>query len=1007
LEKPNLKFLIKYNLLFALLLFFANQYIVCQEYIFEQFDTKNGLPSSEVYHVFQDSKGYIWFATDNGVSRYNGYDFTNYDINDGLAESAISEVYEDSKKRIWFIGVSGKLAYYYKQKISPYKYNDFLEDELPENSTYLKSNFYVDSVDNVYISIKGLDLYKIDNQGQITAYRKKAMSRNVLSIYQINDKAYLSTVKKQHADGRSTSPYDLLLNKRKESETMVKLPDVKKGYPHHVFAKYVNDSTFWFGADKKIFFIVNDSIKKAYDFKTRVIWMDARSSNELCVCTVQDGAFCFLMKNGQIKLNHHQLKGYTVTSTLLDKFGVYWFTTLNNGVFKLNSEKHRIISKKSGLLKDKIKCIEVANNTLFTGYNVPQFSITTQGNTQHVEIPGNEQSFAKTILFDEKNKQIAIAANDFLYLIKSNNVKTIKNKMPSTPSTSDGVFNSTCLISDNDGGYWIGGGDGFYHVKYNHVVFDSRINKNFKIRVNSLLLDKKNNLWLGCKDGLRILKNGKIQYLGNEFTELKSRILDIAIHNRLLILATKGKGILFYDGNSVKNITKKEGLSSNMITSLAIHNNTLWAGSLNGLNKISLLQSQTGKFTIEESSELSSFEIYQIKTNDNELYLATNQGVVIYNIDWKKKAALHIPFYFTGFIVNGEDQEIKKEYYLQNRQNNISISFEVLNYTSNVATEYKYRLNGLDTSWIYSTKREVDYYNLRPGNYQFEVEIKSAKGSWINETETINIEIAPAFWQTIPFYAGLGLTVLTLIWLTYAIWNANARKKMQLERKLYDYKLKTLWGQMKPHFIFNTLNSINSYIISNQTISASKYLTRFSALIRKILVYTQYDSISLDEELDTLELYMKIETIRLKNKFTYKILVDENVDRSNTQLPGMILQPFVENSIWHGILPLNKKGIIKIKVYKKENKLVIEIIDNGIGREDAILRSKKTTSQKRPHGTNIAKERLNIFARKLDKKARVEYIDLVTNIGIIGTKVRITMPLILRKTDTLKLEKVN
>ncbi|NJO87584.1 MAG: histidine kinase [Chloroflexia bacterium] len=123
---------------------------------------------------------------------------------------------------------------------------------------------------------------------------------------------------------------------------------------------------------------------------------------------------------------------------------------------------------------------------------------------------------------------------------------------------------------------------------------------------------------------------------------------------------------------------------------------------------------------------------------------------------------------------------------------------------------------------------------------------------------------------------------------------------------------------MKPHFIFNTLNSINNYIISNEAISASRYLTKFSALIRKIMDYAQYESINLDEELNTLELYMKIEALRLKQKFDYTIAVNENVDRHNTHLPGLILQPFVENSIWHGIQPLDRKGIIKIKVSKKE-----------------------------------------------------------------------------------------
>ncbi len=989
-----MKILLKYNLfLFTLLLLLTNQEITGQEYIFRQFTTKNGLPSSQIFHVFQDSKGYIWFATDNGISKYNGYEFANFDINDGLVETSISEIYEDKAGKIWFIGIEGSLAYSVNNEIISYKYNNILSKILPDNPVYLKSNFYVDDNEDVYISIKSLDLIKIDKVGKITEFKNTAPSRSTLSIYNLGNNAYISAIKSRNIE-TPEKPFNLLLNKKSGKEVMIELPVKDITYPHHTFEEFINDSSFWFSSGNKVFFIQNNKVIKTYTFENEVVWMSFNKKSELNVCSINEGVKVYNVKNEQIILKHHHLNGYTVTSVLYDKHGSYWFTTLNNGVFQLSSENYQKLGQKTGLLNKGIKCIETIGDTVYFGGDDPGIGITSEMKIDYLSVPGINKVLPKAILFDKSQNQLVIATNKFLYLLKNNQLSTIKNHMASAPEYLGNHFNAVCAISDNTGGYWIGGGIGFFYVKYNQVIFNSLINKNFKVRVNSLFLDKNNTLWLGCKDGLRKYKDGKLSYLGDDFEELKTRILDIKQYNQTLVLATKGKGILFFDGKSIERITKKDGLSSNMITSLAICENMLWAGSLNGLNYIKLPNDENDDFIVEKPFELSGFEVNQIKSGKNKMYLATNEGIVICYPNHNDDQVSNQPLYFTSFVINGKNLEVKEKYHLKNNQNNISISFEALNYKTSTPIEYKYKLEGLDANWTYSQKREVNYFNLKPGKYNFVVKVKNMKGSWNDEKKSISIVIAPSLWQTTPFKIGSILLALVLLILIYSIWQANARKKMHLERSVHNYKLKTLWGQMKPHFIFNTLNSINNYIISNEAVSASKYLTKFSALIRKILDYAQYDTINLEEELNTLELYMKIEALRLKQKFDYTITVDETIDSHNTYLPGLILQPFVENSIWHGIQPLDRKGTIKIKISKKESNLVIEIIDNGIGREQAMLNSKNIGSLNKSYGAKIARERLNLFASKKKKKAIVEYSDLITSVGVIGTKVKIIIPLV-------------
>ncbi|NJO87586.1 MAG: hypothetical protein HC831_00450 [Chloroflexia bacterium] len=551
-----MKTIAKYNLIVFILIFFANYRVVSQEYIFKQFSTKDGLPSSQIFHVFEDSKGYIWFATDYGVSRYNGYEFINFDVNDGLVETSISEIYEDHTGKIWFIGINGSLAYYENDQILPYEYNDNLSELLPDNHVYLKSNFYVDENENIYISIISYDLYKIDKLGKITEFKNTALSRNTLSVYNLGNGAHISSIKSRNVK-TTEKPFNLLLNKTFETEVMIELPVQEISYPQHTFEKFINDSSFWFSSGNNVFFLQNNKLIKTYSFENEIVWMSFNSEYELNICLRNNGVLLYNVKDEQIVLKSHHLKEFTVTSVLYDNQGSYWFTTLNNGVFKLSSEKYQKIGRETGSLSKTINCIETVNDTLYFGCNEPGVGITLQGKIDYLSTPGVNQILPSAILYEKSQNQLVIATNNFLYLLKNNQISVVKKSMASAPAHMGNHFNATCLISDNNGGYWVGGGIGFFHVRYNKVVFDSDVNKNFKVRVNALFLDNHNTLWLGCNDGLRKFKDGELTHFGKDFDELNARILDIKQYNQALILATKGKGILLFDGKSIVKYQKK------------------------------------------------------------------------------------------------------------------------------------------------------------------------------------------------------------------------------------------------------------------------------------------------------------------------------------------------------------------------------------------------------------------------------------------------------------------
>ncbi|MDY7395664.1 histidine kinase [Aureibaculum sp. 2210JD6-5] len=214
--------------------------------------------------------------------------------------------------------------------------------------------------------------------------------------------------------------------------------------------------------------------------------------------------------------------------------------------------------------------------------------------------------------------------------------------------------------------------------------------------------------------------------------------------------------------------------------------------------------------------------------------------------------------------------------------------------------------------------------------------------------------------------------------------DAEKIKTTQFEAKVADTELKALRAQMNPHFIFNSLNSINDFIAKNNTKEANDYLVKFSKLTRSILENSDKKWISIAEEIELSELYMQLESYRLKDKFSYTIEVDSQIDKENTLIPPLILQPFIENSIWHGMVPLKEKGNITITIKQKDNRLICTIDDNGVGR------SKNTAgnSLKKSRGISITQSRLEILSQMKKVKGSINLVDKQK-----GLKVELTLPL--------------
>ncbi len=222
----------------------------------------------------------------------------------------------------------------------------------------------------------------------------------------------------------------------------------------------------------------------------------------------------------------------------------------------------------------------------------------------------------------------------------------------------------------------------------------------------------------------------------------------------------------------------------------------------------------------------------------------------------------------------------------------------------------------------------------------------------------------------------------------------NRRRKTSFEKQVSEVEMKALRSQMNPHFIFNALQSVNDFILKKDTMNASNFLIKFSKLMRTVLENSVHKEVPLENDLATLELYMQLESSRLDQPFEYEIIVDPKIDSAETLIPPLILQPFVENSIWHGLKHKKEKGKIKIEIKEENNSIVCSIEDNGVGREQAAMLKEPVPEKRESLGMKLTKERLKILEQVKNFRSRIDVTDLKDAMNNpLGLRVELSLPL--------------
>jgi hypothetical protein len=304
-------------------------------------------------------------------------------------------------------------------------------------------------------------------------------------------------------------------------------------------------------------------------------------------------------------------------------------------------------------------------------------------------------------------------------------------------------------------------------------------------------------------------------------------------------------------------------------------------------------------------------------------------------------------------------------------------------------TELPYSFFGDGTNWIF-------FDNLKTGNYTLHVRARKEGREWVNKEITLKITVKPPYWLTWWFWLACVAGIAVITGLASLLSARKVRKqeriKAKYERDALELEAKALRSQMNPHFIFNCMNSIKSLINQNENEKANKYLTTFSKLMRTIFQNSDKREINLYDEIETCRLYVQLESMRFGSKFHYEFNVDNTIDLKSVQLPALIIQPFLENSIWHGIMPKEGGGSLILSIERQGLDVCCIIDDDGIGRETS--KQNKFKGEPSTHdskGVHLTQNRLDVDNMLTDRHTQVEIIDKKdSQRNSLGTKVILT-----------------
>lgn len=966
--------------------------IQAQQYGFTRFAPREGLAQSQVRCMAQDKDGYLWFGTLGGASRFDGSDFVNFGLRNGLPDPQVNALLAASDGSVW-LGCGSFLVHFDGHAMHTLA--------RPDPGTESRILALAEASDGtIYAGTDGAGLLQVRNGTMARAAGWPDSAQTVRALLAQTGGGILAGIRNGLLRGPATWQ-------------SVPLPTASLIGALAASA----DGTIWAGTyGEGILRIGKDGAAVAYNETNGLLQNNVRS-----LLVDRRGRLWAGTKFGVDLVENGRLRAYTVHQgmpndnvwcMIQDDGGGLWFGTDGAGVLRYAGESFVTYTVTEGLCSDLVMCaVNDRNGDLWLG-TYGNGVCRLDGMAQVSTLDGLPNNTVWCGLAGTDGS-LWFGTSDGLCHMEKGVVR------PLGPERGLPGQRVLSLHQDPKGDLWCGTRDGVFVLRTNGSVEQHQEIKGIPVKgVRSIRQEHDGTLWMATDQGAVRITPSTAKLFSTRDGMSHNTVFCLEQDAEGRIWMGTSNGLTCYHRGILSKIDLGMDFGSNYVgLLLRDKDNSLWAGTNNGLFHFrpdSLLADPASADHITEEDGLRGSECNLnagYMDPQGRLYFGTNAGLVLHD---PSRPSLHTGehppvTHITGissFLVpipgsdslgvgNGPSLPLQVAY----RKNHLTFSYTAISLANGRNVQFQYRLEGFDPDWLPATKaRFASYSNLPDGRYTFEVRAADRAGRW-GPPSNVAFRITPPFWMRWWFYAMCAMAATGIL---YGIARFRAFRRERAERtrnlilrsRMLQLEQQALNANMNRHFIFNALNSIQYSINRQDRAMANKYLTSFAKLIRKNLDASQSDTTSLSEELARLELYLVLEHMRFKDKFQYTITIAPGVDPHSVKIPAMMLQPYVENSIWHGILPLARPGRVEVAVDRTpQGRTRVRITDDGVGIDHSAGLKAGRSEDHISRGIEITKGRADILRRLNLADIRIQGPEQLGGPqGSQGTQVVIELP---------------